>query len=613
MLPAERLRDKLLTIEGKGYGAYKALTGAYRFPRHVLYVDHVQPDPFAPPSLLRVRVDMAEAQLPPDLWATRVRRVALEDFLARRMAEALRAHVRPRRGAGRSGQVTVDAGGQEILERTAVRLTEEYVEVRLAAALPAEGRRPLPKDATALFFDELPRALEAALSWSRLDGAAARRHVEVAEDHAALQAALRDHGLVAFVAEGAILPRESGVSELPLSAHRAVPFRAPEGLRVTLHAPNRGPVTGMGIPRGITLVVGGGFHGKSTLLRALVRGVYPHVPGDGREYVVTLPEAVKIRAEDGRRIARVDISPFIGTLPGGVETTAFSTDNASGSTSQAANIMEALEVGAQVLLMDEDTCATNFMIRDELMQRLVPKALEPITPFVDQVRHLRDALGVSTILVIGGSGDYLGVADTVILMDHFVPRVVTAEAHRLAAEHRDRRTPEGRPFGPPRPRLPLPQGFNPYRGRRVRVNARGVRTIVFGRDVIDLSAVEQVVDESQTRAIGDAIFYALEQEYFDGTRTLSQVLDALMADIDRRGLEVLSTFEGHPGDYARPRRFEVAAAINRLRTLVVRQAGETEAAARADAAEMAAGAQPAAGPGSTAPAGEARQDRPPQE
>jgi len=349
------------------------------------------------------------------------------------------------------------------------------------------------------------------------------------------------------------------------------------------------------------------------LLRALVRGVYPHVPGDGREYVVTLPEAVKIRAEDGRRIARVDISPFIGTLPGGVETTAFSTDNASGSTSQAANIMEALEVGAQVLLMDEDTCATNFMIRDELMQRLVPKALEPITPFVDQVRHLRDALGVSTILVIGGSGDYLGVADTVILMDHFVPRVVTAEAHRLAAEHRDRRTPEGRPFGPPRPRLPLPQGFNPYRGRRVRVNARGVRTIVFGRDVIDLSAVEQVVDESQTRAIGDAIFYALEQEYFDGTRTLSQVLDALMADIDRRGLEVLSTFEGHPGDYARPRRFEVAAAINRLRTLVVRQAGETEAAARADAAEMAAGAQPAGGPESTAPAGEARQDRPPQE
>jgi len=571
MLPADRLRDKLLTLEGKGYAAYKAIAGAYRFPRFVLFIDRVQPDPFAPPSLLRVRVDMAEAQVPSDLWDGATRRVAMEDFLARRFREVTRRQGRRGGGPGRSGVLLVDAGGQEILPRTACRLHEDFVELRLALGLPAEGRKIQARQAQAIFFEDLPAAVEGALLWANLDARAARRHVEVAEDHAALQDALRTRGLVAFVAEGAILPRESGASDLPLSPHRAVPFRAPPQLAVTLHLPHRGALGGMGIPAGVTLIVGGGFHGKSTLLAALARGVYPHVPGDGREYVATHPDTVKIRAEDGRRVARVDISPFITNLPFGQDTQAFSTDNASGSTSQAANIMEALEVGARVLLIDEDTSATNFMIRDEAMQRLVPKALEPITPFIDQVRHLYQAHGLSTVLVMGGSGDYFSVADTVILMEAFTPRVVTEEARRIAAARPAGRVSEGRPFERVRARIPLPHGFNPYRERRVRVDARGLRTVVFGRETIDLSAVEQVVDPSQTRAIGDAIFYALEKGYFDGERPLAAVLDAVLTDIAQRGLEVLSGFEGHPGDYALPRRYEVAAAINRLRTLAVRQ------------------------------------------
>lgn len=572
MLPSDRLRDKLLTLEGKGYGTYKTLAGAYRFPRHVLYIDHVQPDPFAPPSLLRVQVDMAEAQFPPDLWQTPTQRMALEDLIARRCREIARRQSRGRGGAGRSGAIMVDAGGQEILPRTACRLREDHVEVRLALGLPAEGRKVLAKQAQAILFEDLPAAVDGALRWANLDEHAARRHVEVAEDHAALTEGLRAQNLVAFVADGAILPRESGISDLPLGGHRAVPFRAPAALSVTLNTPHRGPITGMAVPRGVTLIVGGGFHGKSTLLAALMRGVYPHVPGDGREYVATLPEAVKIRAEEGRRVARVDISPFMTNLPFGLETHAFSTENASGSTSQAANIMEALEAGARVLLIDEDTSATNFMIRDEAMQRLVPKALEPITPFIDQVSHLRDGHDLSTVLVMGGSGDYFEVADTVILMENFLPRVVTEDARRIASERQDRRASEGRPFERVRARIPLSHGFNPYRDRRIRVDARGPRTIAFGRETIDLGAVEQVVDPSQTRAIGDAIFSALERGYFDGERTLGQVVDAILADIDAGGLEVLSTFEGHPGDYALPRRFEIAAAVNRLRTLAVRQA-----------------------------------------
>jgi len=569
MLPSDRLRDKLITLEGKGYAAYKAIAGAFRFPRHVLYIDHVQPDPFAPPSLLRVQVDMAEAQFPRDLWDTPIRRTALEDFIARRVRDVVRRQ--GRRWGGRTGALQVDAGGQEILPRTACRLYEDYLEVRLSLGLPAEGRKIQAKQAQAVFFDDLPAAVDAALRFASLDARGAYRHVQVAEDHAALLTELRDRGLVAFVADGAVLPRESGVSDLPLSPHRAVPFRAPPELSVTLSTPHRGPVTGMGIPEGVTLIVGGGFHGKSTLLAALLRGVYPHVPGDGREYVATRPDAVKIRAEEGRRVARVDISPFIADLPLGIETQAFTSENASGSTSQAANIIEALEAESRLLLIDEDSSAANFMIRDEAMQRLVPKTLEPITPFIDQVRHLWETHGTSTVLVMGGSGDYFGVADTVLLMDHYVPRVVTAEARRIATG-RDGRLPEGRPFARVRARIPLPHGFNPYRDRRIRVDARGLRTIVFGRETIDLGAVEQIVDPSQTRAIGDAIFHALEKGYFDGERTLGQVLDAVLADIAARGLEVLAAGEGHSGDYALPRRYEIAAAINRLRTLAVRQA-----------------------------------------
>ncbi len=576
MLPSDRLRDKLITLDGKGYGGYRSIAGAYRFPRHVLHLDYVQPDPFAPPSLLRVQVDAAEAQLPGEWWSTPARKVALEDVLARRFREIVRRVSRGRsseRGGDRRGGVLlVDAGGQEILSRTACRVREEHVELRLSLGLPAEGRKIQAKQAAAILLDELPAAVEGALLRANLDEGAARRHIEAAEDHAALVEGLPAKGLVAFIADGAVLVRESGISDAPLGSHRAVPFRAPEAFSVTLHTPHRGPIRGMGIPAGVTLIVGGGFHGKSTVLAALSRGVYPHVPGDGREYVAARPDLVKIRAEEGRRVARVDISAFIGTLPLGVDTQAFSTDNASGSISQAANVVEAIEAGARVLVIDEDSSATNFMIRDELMQRLVPKALEPITPFVDQVRHLYQAHGVSTVLVMGGSGDYFAVADTVILMENYQPRVVTEEARRIAAERRDLRAAEGRPFDGARPRIPLPHGFNPYRDRRIRVDARGLRTIVFGRETIDLSAVEQVVDPSQTRAIGDAIFYALERGYFDGERTLSQVLDALGVEFGERGLEVLSTHEGHPGDYALPRGHEIAAAINRLRTLAVKQA-----------------------------------------
>jgi predicted ABC-class ATPase len=325
----------------------------------------------------------------------------------------------------------------------------------------------------------------------------------------------------------------------------------------------------MGISEGITLVVGGGYHGKSTLLNALELGIYNHIPGDGREFVATNPNAVKIRAEDGRRIEKVNISPFINNLPLGQDTIAFSSENASGSTSQAANIIEALEAGATALLIDEDTSATNFMIRDHRMQELVAKQKEPITPFIDKARQLYDELGVSTILVIGGSGDYFDVADRVTCMIEYGPHDFTEQAKTVAEKYKaDRQKEGGDCFGQLSRRIPVGRSFDAARGKRdVKISCGSVDAIDFGRQRIDLAGVEQLVDISQTRAIGDAIYYA--KRYMDGTRTLREVIEAVAADLDRMGLDALSSVP--VGNYASFRTLELAAAMNRLRSLCVTQ------------------------------------------
>jgi predicted ABC-class ATPase len=566
---AEELRRSLNRIDGRGYKAYKDVEGTYNFRDYILLVDHVQGDPFASPSRVRVRVPMRIAGFPRDTYHNRSREIALRDFLTRRFLEAARRFCKGNRGTGKSGIISIDRPGQEILERTSMFVDDRYVEARFVMGLPAFGRRIAGKHAEAMFFEELPRIVRGSLFFKNLDEKALYEHIETAEDADFLRAQLDRLGLVAFVADGAILPRASGIDPRPLTRGRVIPFKSPESLRIQVNLPNRGVITGMGIPRGVTLIVGGGYHGKSTLLRALELGVYDHIPGDGREFVVTNPHAVKIRAEDGRRIEKVDISPFINNLPFGRETEAFSTEDASGSTSQAANIMEALEVGAQVLLIDEDTSATNFMIRDHRMQELVSKDKEPITPFIDKVRQLHADLGVSTILVIGGSGDYFDVADLVICMVEYIPHDLTKQARAIAERYKAERKPEGgERFGRITHRIPLSHSFDPSKGRReVKISSKGLHSIAFGTHNIDLGAVEQLVDISQTRAIGDAIYYATR--YMDGRRTLREIIEAVLGDIEDRGLDVLSP---RPvGDYAAFRGLELAAAINRLRTLSVRQ------------------------------------------
>jgi predicted ABC-class ATPase len=573
------LRSTLTRIDGRGYKAYKDIRGTYRFDDGTLLaIDRVQGDPFAAPSRVRVRLPAAMARLPHELIDTPVRRLALEDHLARRVRRAIRAAVQGHRGSGKSGMVAIDAGGQQVIARTAVRIDDAGVEARLAVGLPAAGRKVLGRQAADLLLGEVPDVSRRGLAWDDEGAEAAREFVAVVENLEHLRGQLAERGLVAFVGDGASLPRRSGASDAPLTGDEVVRFEAPESLSVELElaVPSNGrrTVRGMGIPRGVTLIVGGGYHGKSTLLRALERGVYPHVPGDGRELVVSDPSAFKIRAEDGRRVESVDISPFISELPGGRSTEAFRSDDASGSTSQAANIVEAVEAGSRLLLLDEDTSATNFMIRDARMQELVHKRDEPITPFLERVRELYERLGVSTVLVMGGSGDYFDVADTVIAMRSYRPQEVTANARRIAAAHTTGRAQEApEPLTEPRGRVPVPESFDPSRGKKsVKIDAKGLDLIAYGEERIDLRQVEQLVDLSQTRAIGLAIHFA-SRELMDSRATLRDVVDRLDEKLEDGGLDELDPFARpgeHPGELARPRKFEIAAAINRLRTVRMR-------------------------------------------
>lgn len=576
--------DRLLRrLDGQGYRAYREIAGSYRLAGELtgalLHIEHVQGDPYAAPSRLRLEVPGAVADLPPASYATPSRSRGTATFLARAFERAARAdgaasgiagsdHRRDD-GSHRDGYVEIDCPGQHVLERTCMTVTERGVEARFFVGLPAAGRRILGQRAAELLCQRLPAVAAASLRRAHLDGAALQASADTTEDAVALRDQLRGRGLVAFVADGSILPRRSGVDDRPLDDGLAVAFRSPPCLRVELPTPHAGTVTGMGLPAGVTLIVGGGFHGKSTLLDALRVGIYDHVPGDGRHQVVADPATVAIRAEDGRRVEGVDVSPFIDALPLGRDTRVFRTENASGSTSQAANIVEALEAGARVLLIDEDTAATNFMIRDGRMQQLVARAQEPITPFVDRVRQLYDEHGVSTVLVMGGSGDYFEVADTVLTLEEYRPRDVTAEAHRIAAAAGPGRQPEADgPFGPVAGRVPTGDGIDLRRGRRqVSARSRGPSTILLGPEAIDLGAVQQLVDPSQTRAVAAALAYA-RQHYVDGRRTLAEILDAVLADIDAGGLDVLTPHR--VADGARFRRFELAAALNRLRTLEVR-------------------------------------------
>ena len=558
----QRLGATLDRIDRKGYGAYRDLSGTHDLGHFVLFLDRVQRDPFAPPSLIRIRTKVNPFD--PTLFGNSVRRVAFEDFLTRSVEREIRRVVRGNRGSGGSGRVEIQRASQVVLPRTSMVVEPGYIEARMAVGLPARGRSVDASAARTVLLEELPEVVRRGLDPAPeggVDVERAKLHVESVEDADHLRGLLPGLGLVAFVADGAVLPRESGASDRPLR-EGAVPFGSPEEHRVEVELPNKGVVSGMGVAEGVTLVVGGGFHGKSTLLSALSWGVYDHVPGDGRELVVTRGDAVKVRAEDGRSVSGVDISAMIGDLPGGRSTKVFSTPNASGSTSQAANIAEAIEVGTSLLLVDEDTSATNFMIRDERMRELVRR--EPISPFIDLVRPLHRSLGVSTVVVVGGVGDYLDVADRVILLEDYAPSNATPRSREVTKRFPLRAPLTERAVRPPRERAINTSSINLRRGKRQTARSRGFHTIELGGERVDLSYLEQLAEAGQTEAVARII---REWATAGEVRRVGELVREALASVSEKGLDSLGNYRGHPGEMSLPRAQEVAAATNRVRPL----------------------------------------------
>ncbi|MCD7841903.1 MAG: ABC-ATPase domain-containing protein, partial [Lachnospiraceae bacterium] len=617
---------------------YKVLEGEYDFGAYRLAIDHVQGDPFATPSRVRI-IYHNRGNIAPQYFENRHRRIAAEDYLLRRLHRNLRAEstsrpafrqdteafsarsgrqggrpesgqnyrgnrenredrgrrdeqardyngnsgraghgsgsapspgsaagcpahadaLRAGRGSGKSGLVTACRAGQEILERTAMCISANEIEARIEVGFPAFGRTIAAGELEKILFDFLPEAAEKTFHFNPQMKRELDAVVELADDQQYIRDALDGLGLVAFVADGSILPRESGVSQRPMK--NSVKFESPESLAVTLELPHRGSVRGMGIKKGVTVIAGGGFHGKSTLLKALERGVYNHIAGDGRELVITDQSAFKLRAEEGRCIHETDISMFINNLPTRADTARFSTENASGSTSQAANTVEALAAESHLLLIDEDTSATNFMVRDERMAQLVSDEKEPIRPFVRSIRSLYEDLGVSTILVVGSSGDYLAVADTVLQMDCYVAKDVTVRAKEICGQQKNAEY-----------QVSIAANSaswlkKPVRAKQIeKARTHGWDTLSLDKTEIDLRYLEQIVDESQTAALAYLMQYILDR-MADGKKTAAALAEEAAQKIEKEGILSVTPKNYGAGAAAAVRRQEILACLARYRML----------------------------------------------
>lgn len=580
MKNSEELRQQLRSINRKSYPAYKGLKGLYHFGNYILSIDHVQGDPFASPSHVSIQISHRDAGFPVEYYKDTLTGTTLCDYLTRQFEKQVSQYSFRAKGSGKSGLLTVSHCGQEILSRTACEITEKGITARFFVGFPANGRTINATELEKIFFDFLPVCIQKSFFYSSLNAKELQNYIELAEDQEFIRQTLPAKNLCAFIADGSILPRESGISSRPMKA--SVPFTSPDSLRISINLPHKGKITGMGIPKGITLIVGGGYHGKSTLLNALELGVYNHIPGDGREYVITDATAVKLRSEDGRFIKDVDISMFINDLPNKKDTHCFSTLDASGSTSQAAGIVESMEAGSHLFLLDEDTSATNFMVRDTFMQQVIQREKEPITPFLERAEDLYKKAGISTILVAGSSGAFFHIADTIIQMDNYVPKDITASVKKLCSQY-------------PLPAVSVTDFQLPYSHRimsrpaesskHLRHNSRGnhsdsgaakperLKTRIsgtdgfsLGRQEIDLRYTEQLIDAEQTAALGLLLKYAVEH-LADGRHTLPEIVQFLWKNLSLHGLSFFTENQKISCGYATPRIQEIYACLNRYRGL----------------------------------------------
>lgn len=561
------LRKEIDSINGKGYKAYKSLEGEYDFNDYILHIDHVQGDPFAAPSRIRVTMKSNINKIPRELFNENHKRIAVQDFITRLFYQNINKYGDRVMGSGKSGMISISKCPQEILDRTSVVIDDNKIEARFEVGFPARGRSVLSRELQKILYDFLPKIVNNSLKYENIDKNKLQRRVNLVCDQEFIRKELKERGLVAFIGNGSILPRESGVSTKPLKS--AKKFISPKELEIEMNLPHKGLIKGLGIKKGITLIIGGGYHGKSTLLNALEVGVYNHIEGDGREYVIADNTSMKVRAEDGRSIIKDDISLFINNLPNGKDTKKFISENASGSTSQAANIAEAIESNTNLLLIDEDTSATNFMIRDDVMQSLVSNEEEPITPFIELVRAIYEEKDISTIIVVGSSGEYFDIADTVIQMDNYEPKDVTLKAKELSTgailnriKNRDIKV--NIDFD-----RKLLKGSIEKGPKGVKIKTLGIDGLSINKEDINLRSVEQIVDREQVTSIGNMMKWA-EDKTINNNLTLIEVADRILEEVKEKGLIQMSGIKGGSGSLALPRKQEIMAAFNRYRKLKIK-------------------------------------------
>lgn len=560
------LRKLLESIDHRSYPYYKNVKGDYAFDEYILHIDHVQGDPFASPSHLTIEVPGSKSGFSETYWKEKHRRIALQDKLLRLFYDETEKINRIAKGSGKSGVIEVCRPGQEILERSDCHIDPETgtVYLRFRAGFPANGRTINAGELIKMLFDLIPVCVNKALVFRKETEKDIQKVIELSDDQKAVREQMKEQDIIAFIADGAVLPRSSGISQKPMK--KAVLFKSPETLKTEIKTIHREIITGMGIKKGVSLIVGGGYHGKSTLLKALERGVYDHISGDGREFVFTDPCAVKIRAEDGRSVHGVDISMFINNLPDGRDTTDFSTEDASGSTSQAANVAEALEAGAKTLLIDEDTCATNFMIRDDLMQKVISREDEPITPFISRIEQLKKE-GISIILVAGSSGEFFGVSDVVIQMERYKALDITDRARKAISELNRTETEKCIFRHPSIERIPEKPGKS-LLGERIKTKTMGLEGFSINHETTSLRYVEQIVDTGQNAALCRALILATGK-IIDGRKTLTEIIEEITMLMENGGPEALFSGRRPEAGLAKPRKQEIFACFNRVRSLAV--------------------------------------------
>lgn len=565
MKSSSDLKTELQKINRKPYPAYKGLKGEYRFEHYVLSIDHVQGDPFASPSRLHVFLTGKQTGIPGDFCDNREKRIAFADYCLRNFGKCVSKFSFQAKGSGKSGLISVSQCGQQVLERTSCRIEKDgSLLLRMDIGFPANGRTINSNELMKILYEYLPAAVEKSFVFANMNQGKVKQALELYEDQTALLNICKEKGWISFVADGSVLPRESGVSERPMK--NAVAFYSPESMKEEVVLPYKGCLSGMAVKEGVTLIVGGGYHGKSTLLKALETGIYHHVSGDGREYIVTDPTAFKIRAEDGRSISGTDISMFIKDLPNGKDTGSFWSEDASGSTSQAANVSEALESGTKVLFIDEDTSATNFMVRDDLMAKIIVKEKEPITPFIDRVRPLYEQWGISTVIVAGSSGAYFSIADKIMQMDNYKAVDITDKVRDICALKEAASEEKVCLFRMPKNQRNL--SLKPLERKKGQLKAKqySIDSFAVGNETLELRGLEQLKDYEQTASLAHLTKYTLEKmEQNRGKESVEHILDAVWKEYEEKGLDGILKTQNLPADFAKVRKQDYYACFYRYR------------------------------------------------